>query len=56
VENKLVTSSHMWNLLKLDGSWRVVDVCWADGENGIDYTWFTLAEIALPAAVLGRKN
>ena len=41
-ENKLVTSSHMWNLLKLDGSWRVVDVCWADGENGIDYTWFNI--------------
>ena len=32
----------MWNLLKLDGTWRVVDVCWADGENGIDYTWFNI--------------
>ena len=41
-KNKLVTSSHMWNLLKLDGSWRVVDVCWADGQNGIDYTWFNI--------------
>jgi hypothetical protein len=40
--NTLDTSSHMWNLLKLDGSWRVVDVCWADGEDGIDYTWFNI--------------
>ena len=40
--NKLETASHMWNLLKLDGSWRVVDVCWADGEDGIDYTWFNI--------------
>lgn len=42
VENKLVTASHMWNLLKLDGSWRVVDVCWADREDSIDYTWFNI--------------
>lgn len=41
-ENQIVTGSHMWNLLKLDGSWRVVDVCWADGENGIDYSWFNI--------------
>lgn len=43
-ENKLVSSSHMWNLLKLDGTWRVVDVCWADGQNGIDYTWFNIGK------------
>lgn len=43
-DNKLVTSSHMWNLLKLDGSWRVVDVCWADGEEGIEYTWFNIGK------------
>ncbi len=43
-DNTIVTSSHMWNLLKLDGSWRVVDVCWADGENGIDYTWFNIGK------------
>lgn len=42
VNNKLDTGSHMWNLLKLDGTWRVVDVCWADGEDGIDYTWFNI--------------
>lgn len=43
-ENKLNTASHMWNLLKLDGSWRVVDVCWADQEDGIDYTWFNIGK------------
>lgn len=42
--NKIVTSSHMWNLLKIDGSWRVVDVCWADGQNGIEYTWFNIGK------------
>jgi len=41
-DHKLVTESHMWNLLKLDGSWRVVDVCWADGEEEIIYTWFNI--------------
>ena len=41
-DNKIVTASHMWNLLKLDGSWRVVDVCWADGEDGINYTWVNI--------------
>jgi hypothetical protein len=43
-DNKIVTGSHMWNLLKLDGSWRVVDVCWADMEDGIDYTWFNIGK------------
>lgn len=43
-ENKIITGSHMWNLLKLDGSWRVVDVCWADEEDGINYTWFNIGK------------
>ena len=43
--NKIITASHMWNLLKIDGSWRVVDVCWADGEEyGINYTWFNIGK------------
>lgn len=41
-KNAIVTERHMWNLLKLDGTWRVVDVCWADGEEGVDYTWFNI--------------
>ena len=43
-KNTIETSSHMWNLLKLDGSWRVVDICWADGENGVEYTWFNIGK------------
>ncbi len=43
-EHKIVTESHMWNLLKLDGSWRVVDVCWADGSEGVEYTWFNIGK------------
>ena len=43
-KNIIETDSHMWNLLKLEGSWRVVDVCWADGENGVDYTWFNIGK------------
>lgn len=43
-ENAIVTGSHMWNLLKIDGSWRVVDVCWADKEDGIDYSWFNIGK------------
>ncbi len=37
--------THMWNLLEIDGSWRLVDVTWDDDdENGIRYTWFNLGE------------
>lgn len=43
-ENAIVTGSHMWNLLKIDGSWRVVDICWADKEEGIDYSWFNIGK------------
>ncbi len=43
-KNTIETDSHMWNLLKLDGTWRVVDVCWADGENGVEYTWFNIGK------------
>ena len=43
-KNTIETSSHMWNLLKLEGSWRVVDVCWADGEYGVEYTWFNIGK------------
>lgn len=34
--------SHMWNLLKIDGTWRVVDVTWDDQEDGPVYTWFNI--------------
>ncbi len=34
--------THMWNLLEIDGTWRLVDVTWDDGEDGVSHTWFNL--------------
>lgn len=39
-DNTLVT--HMWNIVCLDGSWRLVDVTWDDGDDDIRYTWFNV--------------
>ena len=36
--------THMWNLLKIDGTWRLVDVTWDDREDYISYTWFNLGQ------------
>ncbi len=36
--------THMWNLLKLDDSWRQVDVTWDDGDEGPNGTWFDLGQ------------
>lgn len=38
------TETHMWNLLCLDGTWRMVDLTWDDGEYGIARTWFNIGE------------
>ena len=34
--------SHMWNLIKIDGTWRLVDVTWDDQEDGTIHTWFNI--------------
>ena len=34
--------THMWNLILVDDTWRMVDVTWDDDEEGIDYTWFNI--------------
>ena len=34
--------THMWNLIELDGSWRMIDVTWDDNAEGWEYTWFDL--------------
>ena len=34
--------SHMWNLIRIDGSWRMVDVTWDDQEDRTVYTWFNI--------------
>lgn len=36
------TVSHMWNLIRIDGSWRLVDVTWDDQEDRTVYTWFNI--------------
>lgn len=38
----LDTATHMWNLLELDGQWRMVDVTWDDSGDEILYTWFNI--------------
>lgn len=37
-------STHMWNLVELDGSWRMIDVTWDDFDKGQCYLWFNLGE------------
>ena len=37
-------STHMWNLIELDGSWRMIDVTWDDMEGGRLYVWFNIGE------------
>ncbi len=36
------TMTHMWNLLEIDGTWRMVDVTWDDHEPETAHTWFNL--------------
>lgn len=43
MESMFDTSSHMWNMIKLDGTWRMVDVTW-DDQDPICYTWFNIGE------------
>ena len=37
-------STHMWNIIELDGSWRMIDVTWDDTENEAVYIWFNIGE------------
>ncbi len=34
--------THIWNLLRIDGEWRMVDVTWDDDEDGPCYIWFNV--------------
>ena len=36
--------THMWNLLEIDGTWRLVDVTWDDQEDRTVHTWFNLGD------------
>lgn len=49
--------SHMWNLIKIDGSWRMVDVTWDDQEDRMVHTWFNIgADRARRTHVWDEKN
>lgn len=42
-KNESDSVTHMWNLLEIDGTWRLVDVTWDDVEQGdIRHTFFNL--------------
>lgn len=34
--------SHMWNLIRIDGTWRMVDVTWDDQESRTVHNWFNI--------------
>ena len=36
--------THMWNLVRIDGTWRLVDATWDDTEDGISYLYFAVGE------------
>ena len=40
--DKAGTAMHMWNLIELEESWRLVDVTWDDAGDEIVYTWFNI--------------
>ena len=42
--DKLVSITHVWNLLETDGDWRMVDVTMDDLENGKVHVWFNVGE------------
>ncbi len=37
-------STHMWNLIELDGSWRMIDVTWDDSGDNAYHLWFNIGE------------
>lgn len=37
-------STHMWNMIELDGSWRMIDVTWDDSGEGSYALWFNIGE------------
>ncbi|MGN0747452.1 MAG: transglutaminase domain-containing protein [Aristaeellaceae bacterium] len=37
-------STHMWNLIELDGTWRMIDVTWDDMASDTAHLWFNVGE------------
>ena len=40
----LTPITHIWNLLEIDGEWRMVDVTWDDEGDSPIYVWFNVGE------------
>ncbi|MBR6089914.1 MAG: hypothetical protein IKP86_08270 [Anaerolineaceae bacterium] len=38
--DQLASITHIWNLIEIDGSWRLIDVTWDDDEHGFTHVWF----------------
>lgn len=36
--------THMWNLIELDGTWRMIDATWDDTDAGVCHLWFNIGE------------
>ena len=41
-DEKYKDVTHLWNLIRISGTWRLVDVTWDDREDDPVYTWFNL--------------
>lgn len=37
-------STHMWNLIELDGTWRMIDATWDDSGDNAYHLWFNIGE------------
>ncbi|MGN1019474.1 MAG: transglutaminase domain-containing protein [Aristaeellaceae bacterium] len=37
-------STHMWNLIELDGAWRMIDATWDDMDGDVCHLWFGIGE------------
>ncbi len=48
-ENSDWRGNHMWNWVRVDGQWRMVDVTWDDLDPGVRYDYFNLPIDQVPA-------
>lgn len=40
--NAFGSETHMWNVVEIDGTWRLIDVTWDDTDEGFRKTWFNI--------------
>lgn len=49
IEIPFFRTNHAWNLVRVGGEWRMVDVTWDDADSGICYDYFDLRRSEAPA-------